>query len=87
MVELGKLDLFSTTERMKLADKLRENHSEQAQVLYLSVAEHQPEDIRRPDAILAIYELTQKEDLLAVLAEEHPMHPATQVAKNKGWIK
>ena len=77
---------LSPTERMKLADEFKVCKKEIAESLYLSVAEHLPEDVRRPDAILALYELTQKSQLLEVLTQDYPLHPATLAAQNKGWI-
>ena len=86
LVALDGHKRLSPTERMKLADEFKADKKETAVALYLSVAEHLPEDVRRPDAILALYELTQKAELLEVLTKDYPLHPATQVAQTKGWL-
>lgn len=86
---LGKLD---SRRRAMLAEQWKANRPDAAQALLRSVVAGPQDDPQRPDALIALAGLVLAEQpeqagpLLAELRARYPLHPATEVARVRGWI-
>lgn len=82
--KIGMLSTIKDVERLKLASK---STSEETKLQLLKSVASETDSTERPNALLALAELAPTEPWAAQLANEFPMHPAFQIAKNKGLIK
>ncbi len=83
LVELKALSQLSVLDRMKLASQADESTK---LILLKSVAAESASD-ERPNALLELGSLEPSGGWLGTLLREYPMHPATQVGRNRGLIK
>ena len=89
---IGKLNVFTATERLKIAERLVATEPRLAEDLYRSVA-RENEEPRRPEAILALIELINLEKpdesrtLAQTLLSQFELHPATESARAKGFLE
>lgn len=86
---MSSIHLIPETQRLKLADRYREEHKDLSLDLYRSVAKAR-DSIRCPEGLLAVAELTEdpaeRASQLRILQQEFPFHPATISAQNKGLL-
>lgn len=92
LCQAGRISRLPTLRRLQLADRVREASAGVAKALLRSVVDGPKDEIQRPDAILSLAALEREEDqnrseeLLAELAGVYPLHPATDLARKKGWL-
>jgi membrane associated rhomboid family serine protease len=90
LVELHRLALIPTLERLKLAEKYVDDH-DVARELLQSVVEGD-DDIQRPEAMLALAGLERGDseeratEILIKLREKYPLHPTVELARARGWL-
>ncbi len=89
--EMGQLSQLAPMERMKVAGRIAETQTQAARLLLRSVAEERGSE--RPDALLTLGGLDRDgspelcEAALKELVDETPLHPAVDVARQRGWIR
>jgi membrane associated rhomboid family serine protease len=85
LAEIGHITELPTLRRLQLADR----YPEVARVLLRSVVEGPVDDPQRPDALLAMAAHEESEEARQKWVDElvgrYPMHPATDVARKRGW--
>ncbi len=92
LAELGALPPIPALRRMQLADRFAASNPDLARALLRSVLDEEAQGAMRPDALLALaglerpYDAAQAERLLQELAEFYPAHPATDLARRRGWL-
>lgn len=90
--ELGELGRIPSVKRVRLAERLATFDADAARCLLESVIDEPESEAQRPDAILALVGLIrdsapdEAKPLLERLQTEYPLHPATELARSKGWI-
>lgn len=90
LLDLGRACEIPVLRRFKLADALRTEDPETSRRLLQSVLDD-PDESRRPEALLALAEVEREAapDRCAALLDElerlYPLHPATEVARKRGW--
>lgn len=90
--DLGELGRIPSVKRVRLAEKLAAYDAEAARCLLESVIDDPESEAQRPDAMLALVGLIrdggpdEAEPLLSRLQAEYPLHPATELARSRGWI-
>ncbi len=90
LAQIDQLGVIDSVTHLKLADRLAKSNPELAERLLVFVSESDPG--QRPEALLALAQLhapQQSETFnqaLEQLRHEYPVHPATEVARQKGWI-
>jgi len=88
--KIGRLDLFSSRQRTKLADHYRAELPDLSRLLLLSVVRVMSDD-ERPDALYALACLDRDDypdsakSWIKELYARYPMHPASDLARAKGW--
>ncbi len=88
---IGQAHHLSVTRRMMLADQLKDQTPVVAHDLIQSVI-RDSDETAKPDALLALVSLEYVSDperakkTLAILTREFPLAPATEVARQRGWI-
>lgn len=91
LIRIERLGALDPVARLKLADRIGAASNEVTHALLRSVADSN--DPRRPEALLALAQLYGPEggdsfaDLIEQLEHDFPLHPATEVARQKGWLK
>lgn len=92
---LHRLTTVPSQHRLRWADRFAQNAgspelAEAAHLLRWSVVNQQPEDPARPDALLAVADgcsdPEERDRLVRELADQYPLHPATSLARNRGWL-
>jgi hypothetical protein len=89
--QIGCLKMLPSLRRTLLAERLKVADTPVAKMLLLSVIQSQ-DDPQRPDALLALVGIEREKDpdagrhRLDELLAQYPMHPATEVAKARGWL-
>jgi membrane associated rhomboid family serine protease len=87
----GCLEDIPSMKRTLYAEQLKSRKQDLAAVLLESVVKGPPSDSQRPDAILALAEIRRDSDpdganrLVAELFAQYPLHPASEIARAKGW--
>lgn len=77
--------------RTQFAQRYQAEYPELARALYMSIV-YGPEDVQRPDAMLALAGLEREKDpesaqsLITALTREYPLHPAVELARTRGWV-
>lgn len=90
--KLGSLSQLSVSDRLKLADTFKADHTTEAKIVLQSIIS-EPKSERTPDAIIGLIELSitenpqETEKLKTLLLTEFELHPATEFARKKGLIK
>ena len=91
LAECGGVTDLSVIQRMRFADELKDAQPDSARVLLSSVVADAREEENRPDALLALAALEKDLDAaqfqlhIAELFARFPLHPATEVARARGW--
>jgi hypothetical protein len=91
--ELNVLQQLSSVKRAQIADRLKGVSPCAAASLLSSIADGDKDDIQRPEALLALASLAfegspqEADTRLATLQKEYPLHPATELARSRGWLK
>lgn len=92
LCELGKADALPIHRRTTLAEKLKESDPEAAAALLESVVDDPQTLSQKADAMLALASLKLVSDpnrarrIFADLESNYPLHPATELARAKGWL-
>ncbi len=88
LAALGRLTELSAMKRMRLAHDFESSNPELAETVLRSVIDGPDSEVQRPEAILALIELQNEPDaeLLRLLTDKYPLHPATELARVRGWI-
>jgi membrane associated rhomboid family serine protease len=92
LCQAGRVTRIPTLRRLQFADRVREAAPAVSRALLRSVVDGEKEEAQRPDAMLALASLerdeapARAEELLGELAREYPLHPATELARKRGWI-
>jgi hypothetical protein len=92
LLDLGTLRSWPVMKRLKLADAIRIDDPKSAALLLETVIAAGPSEPQRPETLLSLaglYWETERGKALAALAlltKEYPMHPTTEVAKQRGWL-
>ena len=87
---LDALDRLPSARRTLLADRVKTFSTPAALALFQSVIK-QADDPKRPDALLALADLMCQYDpepaaaLVQELFDRYPLHPASEVARRRGW--
>ena len=90
--ELGFLTRMPALRRTLLAERFKASDPAVAEQLLKSVLEDQKGEAQRPDALLAMASLQiesgsgSAKGYLDELVREHPLHPATELARARGWV-
>lgn len=90
--KLGRASSLPTLRRLQYADQCKTTSPELARALLRSVVEGPQNETQRPDAMLALAALEREaqperaNEILAELLQAYPMHPATEVARKRGWV-
>lgn len=88
LCQAGRVTRLNVIRRLQLADR----HAAVARPLLLSVVEGPTDEPQRPDAILALAALEREEnpgraaELIEELMSKHPLHPAAELARKRGWV-
>lgn len=91
--ELGELGRFTPLQRMKLAERAKTKSAAAANSLYDSIISEPATESQRPEAMLEKAALRREESpeeaarILARLQTEYPIHPATELARARGWLE
>lgn len=84
---LGALERLTAVQRLTLADRHRESDPDLALALLRTIASEKDEP-RRPDALLALAELStvpdEREKCVSALESDYPLHPITELARRRG---
>lgn len=89
LADLGGLSIISAVRRRQLADGLP---PEVAHRLLTSIIQGPKSDPQRPEAMLDLASLLRSDDpessslVLNDLVEQYPIHSATDLAKQRGWL-
>ena len=87
----GRVSRIPVIRRLQFSDRVCEANPAIARALLMSVVDGEDTDTQRPDAMLALVGLERRENperasgLLAELLEKFPLHPATELARKRGW--
>jgi hypothetical protein len=90
--DLGELTKYSPLRRVRLAERVRTHNEEAARCLLQSVIDEPGTEPQRPDAMLALASLERENapetaaKVLERLASDYPLHPATELARSRGWL-
>jgi membrane associated rhomboid family serine protease len=90
--ELRRLQEIAPLQRMLMADRYKAASPQLSRVLLLSVVEERASEPQRPEALLALAGLEMESDELEArrhldeLERRHPMHPAVDIARKRGWL-
>jgi hypothetical protein len=90
--DLNALDRMDPISRRMLADRIARKDPEAARALLMSVLTRPNDDPQRPEALLSLVALeddpaTQPaRKWLEELATVYPFHPATELARRRGWL-
>ncbi|MCW5940946.1 MAG: rhomboid family intramembrane serine protease [Fimbriimonadaceae bacterium] len=93
LANLGALDRVEPLKRTLYAERFKESSPDLSRALLASVLDGGADDGQRPDALLALAGLERDraperaQTLLRELIERYPLHPATTLARNRGWAK
>lgn len=85
------LGAIPSLRRTLLAERIRGQHGDLARLLLESVVGGPANDGQRPDAMLALAEIRRDSDpagaaqLVQELFQAYPLHPASELARAKGW--
>lgn len=91
VAEWGCLEAIPSAQKIILAEKLKGSDSELASRFLESILEGSSTDESRPEAILGLADLRRETDpetaakLVSELFQTYPLHPASDVARAKGW--
>jgi membrane associated rhomboid family serine protease len=91
LAELDELGRLAPIQRSLLAERFRTNEPELARLLLQSVLQEVDAEPHHPDALLALASLEKEvaperaEPLLEKLFDQYPLHPASEVARARGW--
>ena len=91
LADINCLDRLPSLRRTMLADKMKATDAGTAVILLQSVVKGPREDPQRPDALLALVglELDQQPERakahLEELFRDYPLHPASDLARARGW--
>ncbi|HMS56590.1 MAG TPA: rhomboid family intramembrane serine protease, partial [Fimbriimonadaceae bacterium] len=80
---IGHLGRLPSIRRSLLADRFKSSESNLSTTLLKSIVSV-PQDPQRPDALLALHALDQNPNWIEVLLREYPLHPATELARQRG---
>lgn len=83
LATIGHLGHLPSIRRSLLADRFKLIHANLSQSLLESIIAA-PSDPQRPDALLALFALDQNEGWIETLTKEYPLHPATEIARQRG---
>ena len=92
LCKVGGVNEIPALKRLQAADQCLAESPDLARIILTSVVEGPASDAQRPDAILALAGLeraaspARANNLLASLVAEYPLHPATELARKRGWI-
>jgi hypothetical protein len=84
--------LLPTLKRLQAADQYRSEAPEISRALLESVLDDPKAADQRPDVMLSLASLERETNverantLIEGLASEYPLHPATELARKRGWI-
>jgi membrane associated rhomboid family serine protease len=90
--DLDRLALVPPVKRMMMADAHRDTSVDLSILLLSSVIAEDSNSVQRPDALLSLASLAREADparyerTLDILNREYPLHPATEVARTRGWL-
>jgi membrane associated rhomboid family serine protease len=91
LAELKSLDRLPSVRRTLLAERFRQSRPDVARALLESVVYGANDDEQRPDALLALANIERATDpepakaLVRELFDRYPLHPASDVARARGW--
>jgi len=91
LTSIKHLDVIPAVQRLKYADKFGATQQALTANILRSIVDTKNEP-RRPDALLSLSDLlqptdpVQSETLAKILNDEFPLHPATELAKQKGLL-
>lgn len=89
---LRALPRLPSLRRTMLAERLKASDPDAAKALLNSVVTGAPNDAQRPDALLSLAAMEREgapqkaEALLGELLRSYPMHPASELARTRGWL-
>jgi len=90
--ELNALDRMDPISRRVLADRISRQDPDAARLLLLSIVARPADDPQRPEALLSLVALAndlgaqEVRKWLEELATTYPFHPATELARRRGWL-
>jgi membrane associated rhomboid family serine protease len=90
--DLNALDRMDPISRRMLADRIARKDPEAARALLLSILARPSDDPQRPEALLSLVALENDpaaqpaRKWLDELATMYPFHPATELARRRGWL-
>jgi len=84
--DLNALSCVTSLRRAQTADRLKSACPDLAKILLESIANGDPEDPQRPEAMLGLATLENGDRWAARLVAEYPLHPAVEVARSRGYI-
>ena len=91
LVKLGGLGLLPSLRRSLLADRFKEEDPTLARTILQSIVDAGKDEPQRPDALVALFDLLAPDGpvqgLMDILAHDYPLHPATELARRRGWIQ
>ena len=88
---IGQVAKLPVMRRLKYAERIKDAEPQTARSLLESVLRDRAEP-QRPEAMLSLAALEREEHpdraeaILRELAESYPLHPATDVARKRGWV-
>jgi len=91
LAEIDRLSVLPINDRRRLAERLTEDSPELAERVARSVVDD-ADDALLPDALFSLASLiresnpAESQGLLDRLAAEHPLHPAVDIARKRGWL-
>lgn len=91
LAQNGRITRIPSMKRLQLADR-HQAFPPLVRALLRSVVEGPKDEPQRPDAMVALIGVERSEHpdraeaLLAELAREYAMHPATELARKRGWL-
>jgi len=93
LCKIGRVSTLPVIKRLQLADQCRSSAHDVCRALLSSVVQGPHDELQRPDAMLALIGLEKElhpdraDTLMAELLKAYPLHPATELARKRGWAK
>lgn len=90
--DLNALDRMDPLSRRRLADRIARQDPAAARALLMSILTRPNDDPQRPEALLSLVALEDDPQAqsarkwLEELATTYPFHPATELARRRGWL-
>lgn len=92
LVEIGQASKVASARRLVIAEQLKGDYGDVARMLLRSILTGPANDGARPEALLTLAGMEREREpelartLLDELAKTYPVHPCTDLAKQRGWL-